>query len=69
MRIKCKLSRNGSFVFVKGAGALSPALREIEQCVMMNERYLEVMWHDGIAGPMMTKEQVLEKAEMLNGSR
>jgi hypothetical protein len=54
--------RTACFVFVKGAGAFSPDLQEIERRVMMKESNLEVMWHDGIAGPMMTKEQVMKKA-------
>jgi hypothetical protein len=54
--------RTACFLFVKGAGLLSPDLQEIERRVMMKKSNLEVMWHDGIAGPMMTKEQVMEKA-------
>jgi hypothetical protein len=54
--------RTACFAFVKGAGLLSPDLQEIERRVMMDESNLEVMWHDGIAGPMMTQEQVREKA-------
>jgi hypothetical protein len=57
--------RTACFIFVKGAGALSPDLQEIERRVMMEKSNLEVMWHDGIAGPMMTKEQVMEKAAQL----
>jgi hypothetical protein len=45
--------RTACFIFVKGAGKLSPDLQEIERRVMMNESYLEIMRHDGIAGPMM----------------